>query len=72
MTVPYEAGFIGTILKSDILSISIASNVDGYSPVFYAAEEVTAPYNVEVTGNSTDGYEVTGMADPNATVRIYE
>ncbi|WP_369675864.1 adhesive domain-containing protein, partial [Enterococcus faecium] len=45
MTVPYEAGFIGTILKSDILSISIASNVDGYSPVFYAAEEVTAPYN---------------------------
>ena len=45
MTVPYEAGFIGTILKSDILSISIASNIDGYSPVFYAAEEVTAPYN---------------------------
>ncbi|WP_288689388.1 adhesive domain-containing protein, partial [uncultured Enterococcus sp.] len=72
MSVPYEAGFVGNIVKADVLSIDIASSSDGYSPVFYQAAEVTPPYNVVVTGNSTDGYEVTGMADPNATVRIYD
>ncbi|MDG3374831.1 hypothetical protein P5D95_25510, partial [Vibrio parahaemolyticus] len=68
---PYEAGFLATMIKSSLLAIDIASNYDGYTPVFYEASDVTAPYNVEVTGNVADGYEVTGMADPGATVRIY-
>lgn len=72
LSVPYEAGFVGNIVKSDVLAIDIASNYDGYSPVYYSVRAVTAPYNVSVTGNSTEGYEVTGMADPNAIVRIYD
>ncbi|EOH60579.1 adhesive domain-containing protein, partial [Enterococcus mundtii] len=72
LSTPYEAGFVGTVVKADVLNLNVGSTTDGYSPIFYQAAEVTAPYNVEVTGNSTEGYEVTGLADPNATVRIYD
>jgi len=68
---PYEARFLATIVKSNVLSVNIASTNDGYTPVFYAAPTVNAPYNVSITGDSSIGYEVTGYADPNTTVRIY-
>lgn len=72
MSNPYEAGFLATIVKSNVLSINIASGNDGYTPIYYRAATVTAPYDVAVTGSSSTGYEVTGYADPNTTVRIYK
>lgn len=43
MSNPYEAGFLATIVKSNVLSINIASGNNGYTPIYYRAATVTAP-----------------------------
>lgn len=72
LTQPYEAGFLATIVKTNLLSIDISTEYDGYTPIFYKVAQVTAPYDVVVTGNSSTDYKVTGYADPNTIVRIYK
>ena len=68
-----DARFVGTVVQTDLLDVNLLATADGVSNIYFAAgttSEVTAPTVTGVTGNSTAGYEVKGIADANATVEI--
>ena len=68
-----DARFVGTVVQTDLLDVNLLATADGVSNIYFAAgttSEVTAPTVTGVTGNSVAGYQVTGTADPNATIEI--
>lgn len=68
-----DARFVGTVVQTDLLDVNLLATADGVSNIYFAAgttSEVTAPTITGVTGNSVAGYQVTGTADPNATIEI--
>ncbi|USJ19993.1 Ig-like domain-containing protein [Lactococcus formosensis] len=66
--------FVGTIVQSDILDVSLFSGSDSSSNIYWNGLAVlpTAPVISNVTGNSQSGYVVTGTADPGNTVKIID
>ncbi|USI69343.1 Ig-like domain-containing protein [Lactococcus petauri] len=64
--------FVGTIVQSDILDVSLFSGSDSSSNIYWNGLAVlpTPPVISTVTGNSQAGYVVKGTADPGNTVKI--
>ncbi|GAB7389610.1 Ig-like domain-containing protein [Lactococcus garvieae] len=64
--------FVGTIVQSDILDVSLFSGSDSSSNIYWNGLAVlpTPPVISSVTGNSQAGYVVSGTADPGNTVKI--
>ncbi|WP_407350979.1 Ig-like domain-containing protein [Lactococcus garvieae] len=64
--------FVGTIVQSDILDVSLFSGSDSSSNIYWNGLAVlpTPPVISSVTGNSQAGYVVSGTADPRNTVKI--
>ncbi|WP_285118833.1 Ig-like domain-containing protein [Lactococcus petauri] len=64
--------FVGTIVQSDILDVSLFSGSDSSSNIYWNGLAVlpTPPVISTVTGNSQAGYVVKGTADPGITVKI--
>ena len=58
--------FVGTIVQSDILDVSLFSGSDSSSNIYWNGLAVlpTPPVISSVTGNSQAGYVVSGTADP--------
>ncbi len=64
--------FVGTIVQSDILDVSLFSGSDSSSNIYWNGLAVlpTPPVISSVTGNSQAGHVVSGTADPGNTVKI--
>ncbi|WP_338142738.1 Ig-like domain-containing protein [Lactococcus garvieae] len=64
--------FVGTIVQSDILDVSLFSGSDSSSNIYWNGLAVlpTPPVISSVTGNSQADYVVSGTADPGNTVKI--
>ncbi|MGY0181096.1 Ig-like domain-containing protein [Lactococcus garvieae] len=64
--------FVGTIVQSDILDVSLFRGSDSSSNIYWNGLAVlpTPPVISSVTGNSQAGYVVSGTADPGNTVKI--
>ena len=73
-----DSKFVGTVVQTDLLNVDLLTTADGVSSVFWADQALpdeTAPEPpviTSTTGNSTDGYTVTGTAEPGSTVTIYD
>jgi LPXTG-motif cell wall-anchored protein len=66
--------FVGTIVQTDLLDVSIFSGSDSFSNIYWNGRAAlpSSPVISSVTGNSTNGYVVTGTADPGNTVKIID
>lgn len=70
-----DAKFAGTVVQTDAIDVNLLGTSNGVSTIYYGPED-TAPATIvpptvdSVTGNTTDGYEVKGKADPNTTIDI--
>ncbi|MCB5952041.1 Ig-like domain-containing protein, partial [Enterococcus sp. BWT-B8] len=69
-TVPYNAVFNGTVVKDNLIDLDWVINSDGKTSVWYENKITLQTPTAEISGNSVDGYTVTGEADPNVTIEI--
>ncbi|MGI6469315.1 MAG: adhesive domain-containing protein [Syntrophomonadaceae bacterium] len=73
-----DSKFVGTVAQTDLLDVDLLITANGVSDVFWAGQAPAdttapaAPVITSTTGNSTTGYTVTGTAEPNSTVNIYD
>ena len=73
-----DSKFVGTVVQTDLLDVDLLITANGVSDVFWAGQAPAdttapaAPVITSTTGNSTTGYTVTGTAEPNSTVNIYD
>ena len=72
-----DSKFVGTVVQTDSLDVDLLIKANGVSDVFWAGQDPdttapAAPVITSTTGNSTTGYTVTGTAEPNSTVNIYD
>ena len=73
-----DSKFVGTVVQTDLLDVDLLITANGVSDVFWAGQAPAdttapaAPVITSTTGNSTTGYTVTGTAEPNSTVKIYD
>ena len=67
-----DAKFVGTVVKTDNIDVSILNTANGVSNVYYAktAAIVAPPAVTNTTGTSLTGYTVTGTATAGDTVTI--
>ncbi|WP_407124631.1 adhesive domain-containing protein, partial [Weissella paramesenteroides] len=70
-----EQVFVGTVVNSDFIDINLLKTANGSSSVFFGSatpdtDAPAAPVVSGVTGNTTDGYQVVGTAEPDSTVTI--
>ena len=73
-----DSKFVGTVVQTDLLDVDLLITANGVSDVFWAGQAPAdttapaAPVITSTTGDSTTGYTVTGTAEPNSTVKIYD
>lgn len=72
-----DSKFVGTVVQTDLLDVDLLNTANGVSDVFWAGQTPdttapAAPVITSTTGDSTNGYTVTGTAEPNSTVKIYD
>ncbi|OJG68870.1 hypothetical protein RV09_GL000269 [Enterococcus moraviensis] len=67
-----DARFVGTVVKTDVIDVSLISTANGVSDIYYAgtAAVVAPPVVTNTTGTSATGYTVTGTATAGDTVTI--
>ena len=67
-----DARFVGTVVKTDVIDVSLISTANGVSDIYYAgtAAVVAPPVVTNTTGTSATGYTVTGTATAGDTVAI--
>jgi LPXTG-motif cell wall-anchored protein len=68
-----DARFVGTVVKTDAIDVSLISTANGVSNVYYApgtTSIVAQPIVTKITGNSSSGYTVIGTATAGNTVEI--
>ena len=72
-----DAGFVGSVVKGNVITLDLFKSSDGKSTVYYQGNPddfavPATPTDVATAGNSTDGYEVTGKAEANSDVTVYD
>ncbi|WP_338030844.1 Ig-like domain-containing protein [Enterococcus crotali] len=72
LTQNLDARFVGTVIKSDVIDISLINTANGVSDIYYAgnAAIVAPPVVTNTTGTSTTGYTVFGTATAGDTITI--
>ncbi|MEI5988552.1 hypothetical protein A5881_000039 [Enterococcus termitis] len=72
LTQNLDARFVGTVIKSDVIDISLINTANGVSDIYYAGNAVIVapPVVTNTTGTSTTGYTVFGTATAGDTITI--
>ena len=72
-----DAEFVGSVVKGNVITLDLFKASDGKNTVYYQGNPddfavPAAPTDVATTGNSTDGYKVTGKAEANSAITVYD